>query len=395
MSRRFIITGIVIAALLGGLSWFQFVFKPQMIRSFLSQMKPPAATVTAEPAKIEKWGEQLTSIGSLIASQGVDVTTQVAGVVTEIFFESGQDVEQGAKLVQLDVAVELADLASGKATLQEAEVAFQRQTDLINKRVTSEANLDTARAKRDTAQAAVKRVEAVIAQKLIVAPFSGRLGIRKVEKGQYVSAGPALTSLQALDPIRVNFPMPEQSIGKLRIGQAVSLTVDAYPGQVFKGEIQSLDARVAQDTRTLLVRGILPNKERKLLPGMFANVTVHAGEPTDVITVARTAVTYSLYGDSVYVVKPAPAKEGQGQAQAQGGGAQAQEAQQKPAEPALIADRRFVKTGAVREDRVAILSGLEAGEQVVTTGQIKLNPGASIRIDNTQPLNRSGERPKQ
>jgi membrane fusion protein, multidrug efflux system len=261
--------------------------------------------------------------------------------------------------------------------------------------VTSEANLDTARAKRDTAQAAVKRVEAVIAQKQIVAPFSGRLGIRKVEKGQYVSAGPALTSLQALDPIRVDFPMPEQSIGKLRIGQAISLTVDAFPGQVFKGEIQSLDARVAQDTRTLLVRGILPNKERKLLPGMFANVTVHAGEPTDVITVPRTAVTYSLYGDSVYVVKPAPAKEGQGQAQAQGGGAQAQEAQQKPAEPALIADRRFVKTGAVREDRVAILSGLQVGEQVVTTGQIKLNPGASIRIDNTQPLNRSGERPKQ
>ena len=131
MSRRFFITGIVIAALLGGLSYFQFVFKPQMIRSFLSQMVPPAATVTSEAAKVEKWGEQLTSIGTLIASQGVDVTTQVAGVVTEIFFESGQDVEQGAKLVQLDVAVELADLASGKATLQEAEVAFQRQTDLI------------------------------------------------------------------------------------------------------------------------------------------------------------------------------------------------------------------------------------------------------------------------
>jgi len=396
MSRRFIITGIVIAALLGGLSWFQFVFKPQMIRSFLSQMKPPAATVTAEPAKIEKWGEQLTSIGSLIASQGVDVTTQVAGVVTEIFFESGQDVEQGAKLVQLDVAVELADLASGKATLQEAEVAFQRQTDLINKRVTSEANLDTARAKRDTAEATVKRVEAVIAQKLIVAPFSGRLGIRKVEKGQYVSAGPALTSLQALDPIRVDFPMPEQSIGKLRVGQAISLTVDAFPGQVFKGEIQSLDARVAQDTRTLLVRGILANKERKLLPGMFANVTVHAGEPINVVTVPRTAVTYSLYGDSVYVVKPAPAKEGQAQgaSQAQGAGAQAGEAQ-KPAEPALIADRRFVKSGAVREDRVAITSGLQAGEEVVTTGQIKLNPGAAIRIDNSQPLTRPEDRPKQ
>lgn len=402
MSRRFIITGIIIAALLGGLSWFQFVFKPQMIREFLSKMVPPAATVTAEAAKIEKWGEQLTSIGTLIASQGVDVTTQVAGVVTEIYFESGQDVEQGAKLVQLDVAVELADLASGKATLQEAEVAFQRQTDLINKRVTSEANLDTARAKRDTAEAAVKRVEAVIAQKVIVAPFSGRLGIRKVEKGQYVSAGPALTSLQALDPIRVDFPMPEQSIGKLRVGEKISLTVDAFPGQVFKGEIQSLDARVAQDTRTLLVRGILPNKERKLLPGMFANVTVHAGQPVDVVTVPRTAVTYSLYGDSVYVVKPAPAKEGQAQTQtetqgagqAQGAGGQAGDAQ-KPAEPALIADRRFVKTGAVREDQVAITSGLQAGEQVVTTGQIKLNPGASIRIDNSQPLTRPEDRPKQ
>ena len=390
MSRRFIITGIIVAALLGGLSYFQFVFKPNMIRTFLSQMKPPAATVTAEAAKFEKWGEQLTSIGTLIASQGVDVTTQVAGVVTEIYFESGQDVEQGAKLVQLDVAVELADLASGKATLQEAEVAFQRQNDLINKRVTSEANLDTARAKRDTAQATVKRVEAVIAQKLIMAPFSGRLGIRKVEKGQYVSAGPALTSLQALDPIRVDFPMPEQSIGKLRIGQVVSLTVDAFPGQTFKGEIQSLDARVAQDTRTLLVRGMLPNKERKLLPGMFANVTVHAGEPVDTVTVARTAVTYSLYGDSVYVVKPAPPKGEPGQ----GGGAQAQEAQ-KPAEAALIAERRFVKTGQAREDRVAITEGLVAGEDVVTTGQIKLNPGASIRIDNTQPLTRPEDRPKQ
>jgi membrane fusion protein (multidrug efflux system) len=392
MIRRFIITGILIGALLGGLSYFQFVFKPSMVRAFLSQMKPPAATVTAETAKLEKWGERLSSIGTLIASQGVDVTTQVAGVVTEIYFESGQDVEQGAKLVQLDVAVELADLASGKATLQEAEVAFQRQNDLINKRVTSEANLDTARAKRDTAQAAVKRVEAVIAQKLIVAPFSGRLGIRKVEKGQYVSAGPALTSLQALDPIRVDFPMPEQSIGKLRIGQAVSLTVDAFPGQMFKGEIQSLDARVAQDTRTLLVRGLLPNKDRKLLPGMFANVTVHAGEPVETVTVPRTAVTYSLYGDSVYVVKPAPPQGGQAQGQA--GGAQAQEAQ-KSGEPALIADRRFVRTGQVREDRVAIVDGLVAGEEVVTTGQIKLNPGASIRIDNTQPLTRPEDRPRQ
>jgi len=385
MSKRLVIVSIVIAVLLGGLAYFQFVFKPQMIRSFLSQMTQPPATVASEPARTEKWVEQLASIGTLISSQGVDINTQVAGVVTEVSIESGQDVPQGAKLVQLDIAVETADLASSKATLAEAEVAYQRQTELIAKRITSEANLDQARAKRDTATAAVNRTEAVIAQKAIAAPFSGRLGIRKVEKGQYVSPGMALVSLQALDPIRVDFPMPEQTIGKLSVGQAIEVAVDAFPDQVFKGQVQSLDARVAQDTRTLLVRGLLANPDHKLLPGMFANVTVLAGDPIDVVTVPRTAVTYSLYGDNVYVVKPAPPKEGQAQPAKDNQGG----------EPPLVAERRFIKSGQVRGDRVAIASGLAVGEEVVTTGQIKLNPGASIRIDNTQPLNRAGELPRQ
>jgi membrane fusion protein (multidrug efflux system) len=391
MAKRIIIfsvVAIIVAAFLGGLSYFQFVLKPQMIRQFLSQMTPPPATVTAEAAKTEKWIEHLTSIGTMIASQGVDINTQVAGVVTEVSIESGQDVQEGATLVQLDVAVETADLASNKATLEEAEVAYQRQTDLIAKRVTSEANLDTARAKRDTSAASVKRTQAVIEQKTIKAPFTGRLGIRKVEKGQYVSPGMALVSLQALDPIRVDFPMPEVFISKLRVGQPIELTVDTFGRHIFKGEVQSLDARVAQDTRTLLVRGLLsnPDAQRKLLPGMFANVVVLAGEPKEVVTVPRTAVTFSLYGDSVYVVKPAD-KPAQGQA---GGAAGAQ-----GSEPALVADRRFVRTGEVREDRVAITEGLKAGEQIITTGQVKLNPGAAIRIDNTQPLQPATPRPKQ
>jgi membrane fusion protein (multidrug efflux system) len=230
----------------------------------------------------------------LIAYQGVDVASQVAGVVTEIVLESGENVDEGGRLIQLDTSVEVADLASAKATLQEAEVAYQRQVELMQKRVTSEANLDAARAKRDTAYAAVNRIEAIIAQKSILAPFAGRLGIRKVNKGQYVSAGLALVSLQALDPIRVDFPMPEQQIGKLKVGQTVELTVDALPGKVFTGEIETLDARVAQETRTLLVRGTLANRTRLLLPGMFANVTVLAGDPADVITVPRTAVTFTL-----------------------------------------------------------------------------------------------------
>jgi membrane fusion protein (multidrug efflux system) len=390
MSLRFILTALLIAALLGGLGYFQFVAVPDMIKSSLSQMKPPPATVTAEAARTEKWVERLSSIGTMIASQGIEVTSQVVGIVTEVRIESGIEVEQGAKLVQLDTAVEVADLASAQATQREAEVAYERQADLMQKRVTSEANLDTARAKRETAQAAVKRIQAVIAQKGIVSPFAGRLGIRKVEKGQYVSAGMPLVSLQALNPIRVDFPMPEQQIGKLRVGQPIELTVDAFPNQVFGGEVQSLDARVAQDTRTLLVRGLLPNPERKLLPGMFANVTVLVGEPADVITVPRTAVTYSLYGDSVYVVKPAPAKEDKAASTPASGQPPAPEP-----EPALVAERRYVRSGQVRDDRVAITFGLAKGEEVVTTGQLKLNPGASIRIDNTQPLSRPDQRPKQ
>ena len=383
MTRRLIITGIVVAVLLGALSAWQFAVKPMLVKSFLAQMVPPPATVTAEEAKQDRWVEQLTSIGTLIASQGVDIASQVAGVVTETPIDSSMDVDQGTKLVQLDIAVELADLASAKATLEEADVAHARQVDLMQKKVTSEANLDTARAKRDTAAASVKRIDAVIAQKAIVAPFTGRVGIRKVEKGQYVAPGMALISLQALDPIRVDFPMPEQTIGKLRVGQTIQLTVDAYPGQVFQGEVQFLDARVAQETRTLLVRGLLRNQERKLLPGMFANVTVLAGEARDVVTVPRTAVTFSLYGDSIYVAAPAPTKAGEAQAAA------------ADAPQPLIAERRFVKTGEMREDRVAIASGVAAGEMVVTTGQLKLNPGASIHIDNSQPLVRPEPRPRQ
>jgi membrane fusion protein, multidrug efflux system len=385
LSRRSIIAAVLVLLLVGGLAYFNYVFKPAMIKQVMSQMKPPPATVTAEPAKIDKWGERLASIGTLVAIQGVDVASQVAGVITEIARESGEKVELGGKLFQLDVAVEIADLASAKATLQEAEVAFQRQVELMQKRVTSEANLDTARAKRDTATAAMKRIDAIIAQKLIVAPFAGQLGIRKVNLGQYVSPGMALVSLQALDPIRVDFPMPEQQIGKLKVGQTIELKVDALPGKIFRGQIETLDARVAADTRTLLVRGTLANKDLVLLPGMFADVTVLAGEPADVVTVPRTAVTFTLYGNSVYVVKEAPAEQV----------AQTKAEPSKAAEPQRMVERRFVTTGQEREDRIAITSGLAAGEVVVTTGQVKLNPGAAILIDNSQVPNRPEVRPKQ
>jgi membrane fusion protein (multidrug efflux system) len=373
MIKRFTIALIILVLFVGGLGYFQLVFKPQMIKQFLSSQVPPPATITAEAARTEEWIERLPAIGTLIASQGVEIASQVPGIVTAIGFESGQDVPVGSKLVQLDIAVELADLASSQAVLREADVAFKRQTDLMTKAVTSEANVDTARAKRDTAEAALNRISALIAQKSILAPFAGRLGIRHVEQGQYVSPGLAMVSLQALDPIWVDFPMPEQNVGKLHVGETVELTVDAFPGKVFTGQVASLDARVAQETRTLLVRGTLANPEHTLLPGMFANVSVLAGAPAKVVTVPRTAITYSLYGDAVYVVKPEPVKTGAAQTS-------------KPPDAVFVVERRFVKPGQVREDRVAISSGLAAGEQVVTTGQIKLNNGARVKIDNSQEL---------
>ncbi|WP_424957574.1 efflux RND transporter periplasmic adaptor subunit [Hyphomicrobium sp. 1Nfss2.1] len=367
------------SALIGGIAFFKLVFMPKMIQEFLSSQVPPPATITAEAAKAEEWIERLPAIGTLIASQGVEIASQVAGIVTGINFESGQDVTAGTKLVQLDISVEQADLASAQATLLEAEVAFKRVSDLLIKSVASEANVDTARAKRDTAVAAVNRIKALIAQKGIVAPFAGRLGIRHVELGQYISPGLAMVTLQALDPIWVDFPMPEQNVGKLRVGQTVDLTVDAYPGHVFAGTITSLDARVSQETRTLLVRGTLPNPDRTLLPGMFANVAVLAGAPKNVITVPRTAVTYSLYGDSVYVLKR---KEDQA-------------APAKPEDTIYTAERRFIKTGQVRDERVAVTTGLAAGDQVVTSGQVKLTNGALVRVDNSQALVPPATRPLQ
>jgi membrane fusion protein (multidrug efflux system) len=382
MVKRLLIAAVILAVFLGGLAYFQLVFKPQMIKDFLSKQVPPPATITAEPAQANEWVERLPAIGTLIASQGVDVAPQVSGIVTDLGFESGQDVPQGKKLVQLDIAVEMADLASAEATQREAYIALKRQTDLLRKSVASEANVDAALAKRDTAAAAVNRIKALIAQKAILSPFAGRLGIRKVELGQYVSPGMALVTLQALDPIWVDFPMPEQNIGKLKLDQVIELTVDAFPGEVFKGQIASLDARVSQETRTLLVRGTLANPGMKLLPGMFANVAVLAGEPAQVVTIPRTAVTYSLYGDSVYVVKPEQPKESESEPQA-------------ASEAVFVVERRFVRPGQVRGDLVAITSGLETGERVVTTGQIKLDNGSRVKIDNSQALKPPAELPKQ
>jgi membrane fusion protein (multidrug efflux system) len=385
MIKRFVIAAILVALFLGGVGYFNLVFKPKMIGEFMAKMKPPAATVTAERAGTKEWIDRVQSIGTLIAIRGVDVSPEVAGIVKNYYFESGNDVEKGTKLVELDTSVEEADLVKNRAVLLEANADLKRQASLVKKEFVSQAVVDTTTSKRDTAAASVQRMEAVIAQKNITAPFAGRLGLRRVEKGQYVKAGDPLVWLQALDPIWIDFPVPEGDLGKLKIGAPIELGVNAYPDQVFKGVIEAFDARVAQDTRTLMVRGRLPNADHRLLPGMFANVAVLEGKPKELVTVPRTAVTYGLYGDSVWVVKeglPAPEKT-------------ASVGEVEVPAPQLTVERRFVRVGPSQGDEVAILEGVKAGEQVVTSGQLKLHPDAAIKIDNSRPLTPAAERPKQ
>ena len=385
MIKRFLIAAILVALFLGGIGYFNFVFKPQMIAGFMAKVKPPPASVTAEHAGTKEWIDRVQSIGTLIAIQGIDVSSEVAGIVKEYYFDSGKDVEKGAKLVELDTSVEVADLVRNRAVLLEANADLGRQNSLVKKGNVSQAVVDTTISKRDTAAAAVQRVEAVIAQKNITAPFAGRLGLRRMEKGQYVKAGDPLVWLQSLDPIWIDFPVPESELGKLKVGSPIELTVGAYPGQTFKGEIEALDARVAQDSRTLMVRGRLPNADHRLLPGMFADVAVLEGAPKRLVTLPRTAVTYGLYGDGVWVVKEDPTPDQK----------TASVEEVAPSQPQLTVERRFVRVGQSRGDDVAILEGVKEGEQVVTSGQLKLHPDAPVRIDNSQPLTPPTVRPKQ
>ncbi len=363
------VTVALLAALVGGLAYFQFVMKPIMMKGFLSGAFVPKPTaVSVEPVKAEKWPPQLAAIGTLRAYQGIVIAPQAAGVVSAIHFESGGDVNAGDLLISIDDSVEQADLANNLAQLKNAEATLARQKTLVAGGNTPQSTLDSAIAARDSAAAGVARTRAVIAQKAITAPFSGRLGLRNADLGQYASVGTALATLQQLDPIYADFPVPEEALATLAVGQDVAMTVDAIPGQKFEGKVKAIDARVSAESRNVTVRAQFDNPERKLLPGMFANLTVTTGAPADLLTLPRTAIVYSLYGDNVFVVEPAKPAEGQ---KDPGG---------------LVVERRFVKLGPVRGERIAVTEGVKAGERVVIAGQVKLQANSPVTIDDSPAL---------
>jgi membrane fusion protein, multidrug efflux system len=377
----FVVTLAALAALTAGLAYFQFVIKPNMIKGFMAAaFAPKPTTVSVEAARIEKWPPQLNAIGTLRAYQGISIAPQAAGVITAIHIESGGDVQAGDLLINIDDSVERADLANGLAQLKNAEATLARQKMLVAGGNTPQSTVDQALAARDSAAATVERTRAIIAQKAIRAPFSGRLGLRNADLGQYASVGMALATLQQLDPIFADFPVPEEALATLAVGQDVSMTVDAIPGRTFEGKVKAIDARVSAESRNVTVRAEFANADRKLLPGMFANLTVTTGASADVLALPRTAIVFSLYGDNVFVVKPAP--KSQHPAQSGGGAAAAP----PPAGGGLVVERRFVKVGATRGEQVAIEEGVRAGEQVVTAGQIKLQANSPVTIDPTAAL---------
>jgi membrane fusion protein (multidrug efflux system) len=378
----FLLTLAFLAALTGGLAYFQFAIKPNLVRGFITAAFAPKPTaVAAEAVKAEKWPPELTAIGTLRAYQGVIIAPQAAGVVTAKHFESGEDVEAGALLINIDDSVEQADLANGLAQLKNAEATLTRQKTLVAQGNTPQSTVDTALATRDSAAATVERTRAVIAQKAIKAPFAGRLGLRNVDLGQYVAVGTSLVTLQQLDPIYADFPVPEEALRTLAVGQLVSMMVDAIPGRSFEGKIEAIDARVSAESRNVTARAVFANPDRKLLPGMFANLTVTTGEPASVLTVPRNAIVYSLYGDAVFVVAAAPHAREQGGVSDKGASG-------------LIVVRRSVRVGPASGERIAIEEGLRAGEKVVTAGQIKLQAYMPVTLDETAALPPPAETPR-
>lgn len=384
MRRFFILLAfvIILGGLSGGLYYFQFIFKPEMLRGIIAKNAPPPTTVAVEAAKAERWQPRLPAIGTFKPVQGIDIAAQVGGIARAVHIESGKDVPKGAPLLEIDDAVEQADLKSALASLKNADVSLDRQKQLSTSGNGTQANLDAAIAARDQAAASAERTRAVIAQKAIVAPFAGRLGLRKVDPGQYVSPGLALVTLTQLDPIYADFSIPEQQLDRVKLGQGVDIKVDAFKGRTFVGKIVSIDSRVNPETRNVTIRSEVPNPGLELLPGMFANVEVVYGDPRDVVSLPRTGVTFSLYGDSIFVVKPQAPAGAPGEAQA------------AAADQPMIAERRFVRTGEVKGDRVAIVDGVAAGEQVVTQGQLKLFPNARVRIDANAALQPASPQPR-
>ncbi|WP_054893824.1 MULTISPECIES: efflux RND transporter periplasmic adaptor subunit [unclassified Pseudomonas] len=350
----------LIVLALGGIKAFSIYRQIQVFSA-----PKPAISVAAAKAEQRQWQERLPAVGSLKALQGVELSLEVAGTVKHLHFDSGQQVKVGQLLLELDSEQEAALLGTAQADLGLAKVDFGRGSQLVGDSAISRGEFDRLTAQYRRNQAVVEQLKASLAKKSMKAPFSGTIGIRQVDVGDYLASGTVIATLQDLSSLYVDFNVPEQALPQLSLGQQVLVQVAAFPGQTFPARLSAINPKVEESTRNLLLRATLANPDGKLLPGMFASLLVLLPDPQLQVVVPESAITYTLYGNSVYVVGEKKADDGQAH---------------------LVAEQRTVQTGERRDGVVVVRKGLQAGEQVVTAGQLKLSPGAAIRISQDPPL---------
>ena len=360
MILRLFLMLVIVGGVIGGV----FYLKNQQWQAMQEQMAQgqPPATVATSKVQQESWQPSLSAVGSMVAVNDVSVTNEVPGKVDKIQFESGQRVEKGEPLIHLDAEVDRAELRGLQSELQLAQVQFERAAKLVKERSVSQSNYDEAKARLETAKANVASKQALINKKTIRAPFTGELGIRQVDLGEYLPAGSAIVPLQSLDPIYVDYSLPERYLADLSVGQTVELTVQSYPNETYQGQIEALNPGIDPGTRSVQLRAKLDNPNALLRPGMFAEVRTLLPRRNDVLTVPQRAISYAPYGNSVFVVKE---KDGQ-----------------------KVVQRRQIDTGMVRDGQVEVKSGLEAGDEVVSAGQNKLRNDQPININNSIELDR-------
>ncbi|MNE07048.1 Multidrug resistance protein MdtA precursor [compost metagenome] len=370
LRRMLIMLGVVILVVLA-LAAYKGLSIYQQIQQF-SAPQPPI-NVSAEKAVELPWQSRLPAIGTLKAFQGVDLTVEASGTVQDVLFLSGEKIKLGQPLIQMDSDVERATLATAEAELSLARVEFQRGRSLVSRQNISKSEFDRLASELQAATGKVAQLKALMDKKRIVAPFSGTIGIRQVDVGDFLSSGTIIATLQDLDTLFVDFFLPEQAAPLLAVGQKVRISVAAFPGEFFEGDVAALNPKVEESTRNLQVRAMLQNPDGKLLPGMFANLDVLLPGEQERVVVPESAITYTLYGNSVYVVSEKKNAEGQPEKDQDG-------------QPQLVVERRFVETGERRDGKVVVQKGLEPGEQVVTSGQLKLDNGSHVAVVPDQSL---------
>jgi membrane fusion protein, multidrug efflux system len=362
LRRRMIVMLISVFILLGLLVGFN-TLKTALITYFISSAGLPPATVSTMAAEEAEWQPTLSSVGNIRAFRGVDLSAEAGGAVLNVMVKSGMDVKKGDLLIQLNDVADIAQLNSFKAMADLAKVINERDKQQLAIQAISKNVFDTSAADAKSKAAQVEQQAALVAKKSIHAPFSGRVGIIAINPGQYVNAGDKMLTLQTLDPIFVDFTLPQSTAGMIQVGQEIEMKTDAFKDARFKGKITAVSPKVELNTRNMQIEAMVSNPDKKVLPGMFANVTINLGDRVKYLTLPQTSITYNPYGSTVFIARKTDRMDKQGK-------------------PLIEAEQVFVTTGLTRGDQVAIVKGLEPGVMVVTSGQLKLKNGTPLIINN-------------